>query len=964
MPNSTQDSAMMVCYRESLSNLEKFHGGEEQKNLNFINHIERIGKMISAPDEILLCMCTAKLDGEAKRWYEDNMSLTHWENLKSSLLERFTTSDSSSKIFEQLKERKQKLDETITSYYDAVIKLCREYDSTMSQKMMISWLQNGIKDSLKTHIKRQMKLLPESARTTQAFLKIAKDEQELQEENSTEQESTQPYLPFITNTISKTPQKIQSNSDRTTTSQYLPSRQAIHEHTKQNSPSSTNYNSTRSKSDGCDFYSQQRSNPRRQEPHRTVTYYTRREQQPNRQPSHPSPQPDSQHRPCSICQRINHRTNVCYYKKSHGCFLLAGTRDGGHSSTKQNPPRINYTSSTLSTPVYINVQVNNKQHETIINTGSAVTIINHKLLKKIYHKNFIYKSKLHKSANCSSINIIGGIELEIKIQGHKTYILADVATNLITDLLLGNDWIYANNVIIDSPHQHIFLMNENRKVIVSTPFIKPKQLRLPVLLTEEITLPPKSEKCINIKILSSMNKTSEALFEPTTHLHSKEIFLINALIKVEKNRSQIMIINANDRQKTLSKNTTLGHISYRSDANNYLILPELSQGNDKRLISTAMFFHKRDSHPSDRSCVLATKREVTSVGLTCRMNNHYEEQIQCYVCQEQFLSRNDLQQHLRQKCYPSEIRTQIEQLTRHIEDAEQREQLQQILWKHGKLFDLRQPSIIKATIHHAIETGTHPPIYTSPYRVSYKDEQIQREEIDKLLKHGVIEESTSPWSSPIVLVRKKDGSVRFCVDFRKLNNITTKDAFPMPRIDDIFDHLSQAEYYTTIDFKSGYFQVGLDPKDRPKTAFSTRDQHYQFTVLPQGVTNDPPAFQRIVSQILGPTSIRPNADNIRALLETQQPTSAKEAFRFVKAAEYYRKFIPGFSTIVQPLHQYAPTTKEQRTKKSQATPITLSDDALDAFNKLKRILTNDLVLRIPDQNLPFKIQMDASKIGV
>ncbi|CAF4947096.1 unnamed protein product, partial [Rotaria magnacalcarata] len=100
------------------------------------------------------------------------------------------------------------------------------------------------------------------------------------------------------------------------------------------------------------------------------------------------------------------------------------------------------------------------------------------------------------------------------------------------------------------------------------------------------------------------------------------------------------------------------------------------------------------------------------------------------------------------------------------------------------------------------------------------------------------------------------------------------------------------------------------------------------------------------------------------LLETQQPTSAKEAFRFVKAAEYYRKFIPGFSTIAQPLHQYAPTTKEQRTKKSQATPITLSDDALDAFNKLKRILTNDLVLRIPDQNLPFKIQTDASKIGV
>ncbi|CAF4397781.1 unnamed protein product, partial [Rotaria magnacalcarata] len=172
---------MMICYRECLSNLGKFNGGVEQKVLQFINNIERIGKMITANDDVLHCMCTAKLDGEAKRWYEDNMSLAQWENLKPALLERFTTSDSSLKIFEQLKERKQKLDETISSYHDAVTKLCREYDSSMSQKMMISWLQNGIKDSLKTQIKRQMKLLPESARTTQAFLKIAKDEQELQD---------------------------------------------------------------------------------------------------------------------------------------------------------------------------------------------------------------------------------------------------------------------------------------------------------------------------------------------------------------------------------------------------------------------------------------------------------------------------------------------------------------------------------------------------------------------------------------------------------------------------------------------------------------------------------------------------------------------------------------------------------------------------------------------------------------
>ncbi|CAF4747599.1 unnamed protein product, partial [Rotaria sp. Silwood2] len=206
-----------------------------------------------------------------------------------------------------------------------------------------------------------------------------------------------------------------------------------------------------------------------------------------------------------------------------------------------------------------------------------------------------------------------------------------------------------------------------------------------------------------------------------------------------------------------------------------------------------------------------------------------------------------------------------------------------------------------------------------------------------------------PWCSPVVLVRKKDGTTRFCVDYRKLNDITVKDSFPLPRIDDIFDQLSQSTYFTTLDFKNGYFQIPLAIHDRPKTAFSTRDNHYQFKVLPRGVKNGPPTFQRIINQILGPArwkhclaylddvvifsgtfddhvshldeifnllhthnfrlsfekctiatdsinylghhicrgEIRPNNDNIRGLLETPTPTISKEIFRFLKAAEYY-----------------------------------------------------------------------------
>ena len=318
MPNNAQESAMMICYRECLANLEKFSGGEERKCLQFINNIERIGKMVDATDNILHCMCTAKLDGEAKRWYEDNMSLTGWENLKSALIERFTTSDLSSRIFEQLKECQQKSDETITSYYDAVIKLCREYDLNMPQKMMISWLENGVKDSLRTQIKRQMKSLSESARTTQAFLKIAKDEEELQETHRLTSEPTTSYAPYFVNTVSTT----------LTGTENTRSDVSIH------TPSSR---TTRHRELNTDYHQYRPPNASQRPPRTHLPASQKNSFEPKPQSSafrgyqqtsqlgYGKP-PNSlnigtrQFKYCSICQRNNHYTRDCYYKKQYGCY--------------------------------------------------------------------------------------------------------------------------------------------------------------------------------------------------------------------------------------------------------------------------------------------------------------------------------------------------------------------------------------------------------------------------------------------------------------------------------------------------------------------------------------------------------------------------------------------------------------------------------------------------------------------
>eukprot|EP00731_Ephydatia_muelleri_P038702 Em0868g2a len=123
-----------------------------------------------------------------------------------------------------------------------------------------------------------------------------------------------------------------------------------------------------------------------------------------------------------------------------------------------------------------------------------------------------------------------------------------------------------------------------------------------------------------------------------------------------------------------------------------------------------------------------------------------------------------------------------------------------------------------------------------------------------MLDNGIVEPSEGPWSSPIVLAKKKDGTLRFCVDYRKVNTITKRDAYPLPRIDDTLGTLGGSKFFTTMDLASGYWQVEMAPEDRPKTAFSTPEGLYQFRVMPFGLCNAPATFQRLMDRCWAPLS--------------------------------------------------------------------------------------------------------------
>ncbi|UYV67068.1 K02A2.6-like [Cordylochernes scorpioides] len=353
------------------------------------------------------------------------------------------------------------------------------------------------------------------------------------------------------------------------------------------------------------------------------------------------------------------------------------------------------------------------------------------------------------------------------------------------------------------------------------------------------------------------------------------------------------------------------------------------------------------------------------------------------------------------------------QINENLSPKEQKE-LKQVLERYGDLFSSRLGRTNLAK--HRIDTEDAKPIKHKPYRVSAKERDIIKEQIDEMLTEGIIRPSSSPWSFPVILVKNRDGKYRFCVEYRKLNNVTVKDVYPIPRIDEVMDTLQGSTHFSAIDLRSGYWQVEVEERDKEKTAFTTAHGLYEFNVMPFGLCNAPATFERNMENMLGnlrwqiclcylddviiyspdfPThlkrleavfrcfresnlrlndkkcrfafeeleilgyitskyGIKPAEHNIKAVRNFPRPKKVKEVQSFLGMCSYYRKFIKDFSKIADPLTNLI--------KKSVS--FTWTERQEEAFQTLKTALLSPPILGHFNPNAPTYVHTDASNIGI
>ena len=348
---------------------------------------------------------------------------------------------------------------------------------------------------------------------------------------------------------------------------------------------------------------------------------------------------------------------------------------------------------------------------------------------------------------------------------------------------------------------------------------------------------------------------------------------------------------------------------------------------------------------------------------------------------------------------------------------EQRDKVKNVLIQNRKILSTGEYDIGRThLVEHRIDTGEHRPIRQPLRRHAFQHLTYIKDEVTRMEAHGIIEPAASPWASNVVLVRKKDGTLRFCIDYRKLNSVTYKDSYPLPLIDNCLNALAGSSWFSTLDLRSGYHNIPIAEEDRDKTAFVTPGGCFRFTVMPFGLTCAPSVFQRLMDVVLCGLSyltclvylddiivfgrsfeeqltrlnevferlekanlkLKPSKcslcqrsvqflghvvskegitmqeEKIAAIRDWPPCQTVSEVRAFMGLSGYYRRFVKDFSSLASPLYSLM----------KKDVDFVWTDDCQQAFVELKKRLMNEPILALPQNDKTYILDTDASDYGL
>ena len=622
-------------------------------------------------------------------------------------------------------------------------------------------------------------------------------------------------------------------------------------------------------------------------------------------------------------------------------------------------------------------------------TGASKTIVSSRIFESMRPEDKPELSRAAKIVGASGSPISGKGKAIFSLQlGTVKLQVEAIVADIEDDGLLGVDILQNGR---DGPTDLLLtkgvLMIDNQEVPIIQVGLNQRIRK--VSAADHSIIPAQSEAVIDVYVerreYDDFSCVNEHIIEPTEHFRKEyPLQMASTLVDINKNCTcKIRLLNPFPTAVSIKQNAVLG-------------TAEPIVGNPKTIVQ---------------------QEDETEKVNFCRVRRLQVMSDQT----DSYLSEQKEQTRIKVKTEPQAIPEHLVSLFEKSSEGlapEEKQKLQNLLLKYKDTFSKNEWDLgLTNLTEHSIDTGNSAPVKQPPRRVPIAFAAEEKKAIEDLKAKGVIRDSISPWASPIVLVHKKDGGVRPCVDYRKVNELVKPDGFPLPRVQDCIDAVAGSELFSVFDLTSGYFQIPLKEDDIPKSAFVCKYGQFEMTRMPFGLNNAASTFQRtmelalrglqwitcliyiddiivfgrnfeqhlerveqvlqrlkeaglkvkpdkcnmlqtevvFLGHVVSAQGVRPNPTNVSKIVGWPKPESAKQVKQFVAMGSYYRRYIRDFATIVRPMVDL--TKKGKKFIWNEACNL--------SFEGLKKALTSSDVMAYPSNEAgQFYLDVDASDVGI